>query len=101
MVNKGTVIEDWHGNELLGIYVVSMIPLGDLFGSKYALLSLDGNGLANGYFDSLKELTEAIEKDDAYRVTSIRLPQLILDSYLLKVNARFAAQAKHNAKEND
>ncbi|KEF40133.1 hypothetical protein M670_00149 [Schinkia azotoformans MEV2011] len=55
----GNIVEDRMNGELLGRYLVAKLNLGSMIGNKFALISLTGTGVANGYHDSLEELEKA------------------------------------------
>ncbi len=76
-IRLGSIIQDWHEGSLVGTYKVTLVPLGSMLGNKYALVNIDGNGLANGYFNSLEELKERISKEKSWRVFNIDLELLI------------------------
>lgn len=54
----GDILEDFCGKESMGKYLVARLYFGGMFGYKYMLVSLYGDGVANGYHDSLQELQE-------------------------------------------
>lgn len=54
----GDTLEDFHGNTSMGKYLVAKLYFGEMFGYKYALVSLNGEGVANGFHDSLQELQD-------------------------------------------
>lgn len=59
----GNIVEDRMNGELLGKYLVVKLHLGSLIGNKFALLSLTGTGVANGYHNSLEELGQGSFSD--------------------------------------
>lgn len=54
----GDILEDFYGNTSMGKYLVAKLYFGEMFGYKYALVSLNGEGVANGFHDSLQELQD-------------------------------------------
>lgn len=76
-IKKGTVVQDWYGKEIMGTYVVSIIPLGNLLGDKWALVSLNGQGVANGYRDSLEELEKSLNNSGTWKTLDVNLEELI------------------------
>ncbi|MBU8727806.1 hypothetical protein NST39_10600 [Bacillus sp. FSL W8-0645] len=58
LLSIGDILEDFHGNTSMGLYLVAKLYFGEMFGYKYALVSLNGEGVANGFHDSLQELQD-------------------------------------------
>jgi hypothetical protein len=59
----GSIVEDKLNDKLLGRYLVARLHLGLTIGNKFALISLTGTGVANGYHNSLEELEKATFSD--------------------------------------
>jgi len=76
-IRLGSIIQDWHEDSLVGTYVVTLVPLGGMTGSKYALVNVNGDGLVNGYFNSLDELEKMISQEQSWKVFNIDLEKLI------------------------
>jgi len=76
-IRLGSIIQDWHEGSLVGTYNVTLVPLGGMLGSKYALVNVNGDGLVNGYFNSLDELEEMISEEQSWKVFNIDLEKLI------------------------
>ncbi|QCU17549.1 hypothetical protein BPGQ101_01185 [Bacillus altitudinis] len=58
LLSIGDILEDFHGDTSMGLYLVAKLYFGEMFGYKYALVSLKGEGVANGFHDSLQELQD-------------------------------------------
>lgn len=80
----GSVIQDWYKGSLIGTYKVTLIPLGSMLGNKYALVNIDGSGLANGYFNSLEELKERISREKSWRIFNIDL-ELLINQHIAQI----------------
>ncbi|MEH6869347.1 hypothetical protein [Bacillus safensis] len=52
----GDILEDFCAGESMGKYLVAKFYFGPVFGYKYALVRLDGEGVANGFHDNLQGL---------------------------------------------
>jgi len=76
-IRLGSIVQDWHEGSLVGTYTVTLVPLGSMLGSKYALVNVNGDGLVNGYFNSLDELEKMISQEQSWKVFNIDLEKLI------------------------
>lgn len=76
-IRLGLIIQDWYKGSLVGTYIVTLVPLGGRSGSKYALVNVNGDGLVNGYFNSLDELEKMISQEQSWKVFNIDLEKLI------------------------
>ena len=75
MLRLGTIVQDLYGGKVTGTYIVSNIPSAK--GLKKALLSIDGYGIANGFFNTLEELEIILNQSDDWNILDLNIRDIV------------------------